>query len=297
VSKRPKGRVILVGAGPGDPDLITVRAAVALRGADAVVYDSLAAKELLDLAPPGAERINVGKRGHQPPTLPQPETNELLIELAKEGKTVVRLKGGDPFVLGRGGEEATVCVDAGVDVEVIPGVSSVLGALAYAGIPVTDRRHAASFAVVTGHKDPTLVSEGTRWEALGTAVDTLVILMGMSNLEQLTQRIIAGGRSPKTPAAVVMNGTLPSQRVVEAPLGELARRARERRAAASPEARLVRAASALRKARAGHARRAAGGGHGGRAAGSRCGGRAAADAALRAARGPRAARRGAGSPR
>jgi uroporphyrinogen III methyltransferase/synthase len=219
--------VILVGAGPGDPDLITVRAAAALRRADAVVYDALAAKELLGLAPPGAERINVGKRGHNPPTLPQPETNALLIELAKQGKTVVRLKGGDPFVFGRGGEEATACVDAGVDVEVIPGVSSVLGALAYAGIPVTDRRHAASFAVVTGHKDPTRVREDTRWEALGTAVDTLVILMGMSNLEELTERILAGGRSPKTPAAVVMNGTLPSQRVVEAPLGEIAKRARE----------------------------------------------------------------------
>jgi len=219
--------VILVGAGPGDPDLITVRAAAALRRADVVVYDALAAKELLDLASPGAERINVGKRGHEPPTLPQPETNELLIELAKQGKTVVRLKGGDPFVLGRGGEEATACVDAGVDVEVIPGVSSVIGALAYAGIPVTDRRHGASFAVVTGHKDPTRVSEDTRWETLGTAVDTLVILMGMGNLEQLTERIIAGGRSPETPAAVVMNGTLPSQRVVEAPLGEIARRTRE----------------------------------------------------------------------
>jgi uroporphyrinogen III methyltransferase/synthase len=219
--------VILVGAGPGDPDLITVRAVAALRRADAVVYDSLAPKELLGLAPPGAERFNVGKRGHDLPTVPQPETNALLIELARQGKTVVRLKGGDPFVLGRGGEEATACIDAGIEVEVIPGVSSVLGALAYAGIPLTDRRHAASFAVVTGHKDPTRVREDTRWEALGTAVDTLVILMGMSNLEQLIERILAGGRSPKTPAAAVMNGTLPSQRVVEAPLGKLARRVRE----------------------------------------------------------------------
>ena len=150
----------------------------ALREADAVVYDALAPKELLDLVPAGAALHDVGKRGHDAPTRPQPEITALLVALAREGKTVVRLKGGDPFVFGRGGEEATACAEAGVDFEVIPGVSSAIGALAYAGIPVTDRRYAASFAVVTGHKDPTEVSEETRWGALATAVDTLVILMG-----------------------------------------------------------------------------------------------------------------------
>jgi uroporphyrinogen III methyltransferase/synthase len=222
-----RGRVILVGAGPGAPDLITVRGAAALREADAIVYDSLAALELLELAPAEALRIDVGKRGHDAPTVPQEDTTALLLRLASEGKTVVRLKGGDPYVFGRGGEEGTACAEAGVDFEVVPGVSSIFGALAYAGIPVTDRRHAASFAVVTGHKDPTKVSSETRWEQLGEAADTLLILMGMRNLAEIVARLIAGGRSPSTPAAIVMNGTLPSQRVVEAPLGELPARAAE----------------------------------------------------------------------
>ena len=220
-----RGRVILVGAGPGAPDLITLRGAAALRGADAVVYDSLAAPELLELAPPDALRIDVGKRGHDAPTMPQEETTALLLRLAGEGKTVVRLKGGDPYVFGRGGEEGTACAEAGVDFEVVPGVSSIFGALAYAGIPITDRRHAASFAVVTGHKDPTKVSSETRWALLGAAADTLLVLMGMRNLAEIATRLIAGGRSASTPAAVVMNGTLGSQRVIEAPLGELAARA------------------------------------------------------------------------
>ncbi len=227
MSARRAGRVILVGAGPGDPDLITLRGAEALRCADAVVYDALAPAELLELAPPDAERFNVGKRGHEEPTLPQEDTVGLLLRLAGEGKTVVRLKGGDPFVFARGGEEASACVRAGVPFEVVPGISSVIGALAYAGIPVTDRRYSASFAVVTGHKDPTRVAAETRWDLLGRAVDTLVILMGMRNLEEIVARILAGGRDPATPAAVVMDGTLPSQRVVEAPLAQLAARVRE----------------------------------------------------------------------
>ena len=221
------GRVLLVGAGPGDPDLITVRGAAALRAADAVVFDALAAPELLDLAPPEALRIDVGKRGHDPPTQVQDEINALLVRLAREGRTVVRLKGGDPFVFGRGGEEASALAAAGVPFEVVPGISSVVGALAYAGIPVTDRRYGASFAVVTGHKDPTEVARETRWEALARAADTLVILMGMRNLEAIAARLVAGGLSPETPAAIVMEGALPTQRVVEAPLGRLAERARE----------------------------------------------------------------------
>ncbi len=221
------GRVILVGAGPGHPDLITVRGAAALASADVVLFDELACDELLFLAPDRAERINVGKRGHDAPTKSQEEINALIVERAKQGQTVVRLKGGDPFVFGRGGEEATTCADNGIACEVVPGISSSVAALAYAGIPVTDRRHAASFAVVTGHKDPTRVTEMTRWKELGTAVDTLVILMGMRKLPQLVENIIAGGRSPATPSAAVMNGTLPSQRVVEAPLGELVTRVAE----------------------------------------------------------------------
>ncbi|MCZ6462981.1 MAG: uroporphyrinogen-III C-methyltransferase, partial [Proteobacteria bacterium] len=218
------GRVVLVGAGPGDPGLLTLRGAAALRECDAVLYDELASTELLDLAPPEAERINVGKRGHDAPTRCQDDINKLLIDLARDGRIVVRLKGGDPFVFGRGGEEASVLEREGIPFEIVPGVSSALAAPAAAGIPVTDRRHSASFAVVTGHKDPTRVSRETRWAELGSAVDTLIILMGMRNLGEIVGHLLDGGKDPSTPAAAVMNATLPNQRVVEAPLAELPER-------------------------------------------------------------------------
>jgi uroporphyrinogen III methyltransferase/synthase len=221
------GRVLLVGAGPGAPDLVTVRGLAALRSADVVVYDSLAAPELLDEAPPGAERIDVGKRGHAEPPRSQEEINALLVERARAGRCVVRLKGGDPFVFGRGAEEASACVAAGVPVEIVPGVSSPIGALAYAGIPVTDRRHSASFAVATGHKDPSRPREELDLEGLARSADTLVVLMAMRNLEAIVARILAGGRDPGTPSAVVMLGTTPRQRTVEAPLAELPARVRE----------------------------------------------------------------------
>ena len=217
-----QGHVSLVGAGPGDPDLITVRGAAALREADVILYDELACEDLLALASPTAKLLNVGKRGHDAPTRSQSDIQQIMIEHAQAGRWVVRLKGGDPFVFGRGGEEATACVEAGIGCEIVPGVSSAIAALAYAGIPVTDRRHAASFAVVTGHKDPTQVSQATRWAELGRAADTIVVLMGMRNLRSLVERIIEGGRPADTPAAVVMQGSLAAQRCVVAPLGELA---------------------------------------------------------------------------
>ena len=215
------GRVVLVGAGPGDPDLITVRGVAALTRADVVLYDSLATKELLALAPAHAEWIDVGKRGHDAPTRPQDEINALLVEHARAGRVVVRLKGGDPFVFGRGGEEASACVAAGIPFEIVPGITSAVSVPAYAGIPVTDRRHGASFAVVTGHKDPGRPAEETRLGALGAAVDTLVILMGMRNLAKIVSELVAGGRAPETPSAAVMEGTLGTQRVLVAPLAEL----------------------------------------------------------------------------
>ena len=222
MSARRLGRVWLVGAGPGDPELITVRGAAALREADVVLYDELACDDLLALAPATAELVNVGKRGHDAPTRSQQGIQDLMLDRALAGKRVVRLKGGDPFVFGRGGEEATACVEAGIEFEVVPGITSALAALAYAGIPVTDRRHAASFAVVTGHKDPTRVSEATRWAELGRAADTLVVLMGMRNLASIASKIIDGGRDPDTPAAAIMHGTLAAQRCVVAPLHQLA---------------------------------------------------------------------------
>jgi len=215
------GRVFLVGAGPGDPDLITIRGVKALGRADVVLYDELATDDLLALAPARAECIPVGKRGHEEPTRSQAEINALLVEHARAGRTVVRLKGGDPFVFGRGGEEVSACAEAGIRFEIVPGVSSALAAAAYAGIPVTDRRHSASFAVVTGHKDPSRAAERTRWRELGTAVDTLVILMGMATLKKLVLELIAGGRSPATPAAAIMHGTLPEQRTCVSTLAEL----------------------------------------------------------------------------
>lgn len=218
---------MLVGAGPGDPDLITVRGVEALRTADVVLYDELATTELLEHVPTTAECINVGKRGHDAPTRSQDDINRLLVERGRAGQRVVRLKGGDPFVFGRGGEEASACVAAGIPYEVVPGVTSALAALAYAGIPITDRRHSASFAVVTGHKDPSEVTEQTRLGALGSAVDTLVILMGMRNLSQLVGKILEGGRDPATPAAAVRLGSTGDQNTVVAPLFELAERVRE----------------------------------------------------------------------
>lgn len=224
---RASGRVLLVGAGPGAPDLITVRGAEALRRADVVVHDALVSPELLELAPSEALRINVGKRGHDPPTRSQEEIHALLVRHARDGRTVVRLKGGDPFVFGRGGEEASACAAAGVPCEVIPGVTSAFAAPALAGIPITDRRHAASAAIVTGHRDATRPWTSVRWDQLATGVDTLVILMGMRNLEKIASTLIEHGRAPETPCAIVTEASAPRQRVLEAPLGELARRARE----------------------------------------------------------------------
>jgi len=217
-----RGRVTLVGAGPGDPELITLRGANALREADVVLYDELACEDLLAMAPATAETINVGKRGHDLPTRSQEDISRLLVERALAGNRVVRLKGGDPFVFGRGGEEASACFEAGVAFDIVPGVTSAVAALAYAGIPVTDRRHSASFAVVTGHKDPSRAAEATRWAELGKAVDTLIILMGMRNLPDLTQKIIEGGRAADTPAAAVMHGTSGLQETVVSTLGDLA---------------------------------------------------------------------------
>jgi len=216
------GRVFLVGAGPGAPDLLTLRGAELLRSADVVVYDALVSQEILRLISPDAESINVGKRGHDAPTRSQAGIEELLVDRARTGKRVVRLKGGDPFVFGRGGEEASACCAAGIACEIVPGVSAAAAAPAAAGIPLTDRRYAASFAVVTGHNDPTKVREALRWEELGRGADTLVILMGVRNLRQITARLIAGGRAASTPSAAIRYGTLPAQQVVVAPLGELA---------------------------------------------------------------------------
>ncbi len=215
------GIVYLVGAGPGDPDLITVKGAKCLQMAQVVVYDRLANPALLDLVQPWAEKIFAGKEP-QRHRLDQEEINGLLIAEAQAGKVVVRLKGGDPFVIGRGGEECLALAEANVPFEVVPGISSALAVPAAVGIPVTHRHVAQTFTVVTGHTadDPF----GTAWADLPRS-GTLVILMGVKHLPQIVERLLANGRCPTTPAATIRAGTLPDQEYVLGSLADIAEKA------------------------------------------------------------------------
>ncbi len=209
--EHPTGVVYLVGGGPGDPGLLTLRGRDLLCKADVVVYDRLANNCLLDYAP-RAELIDVGKMPDRH-TIPQDRINEILIREANQGKIVVRLKGGDPFVFGRGGEEAQALAEAGVHFEIVPGVTSAIAAPAYAGIPVTHRGIATSVAFVTGHcAGPN--SLDLNWQALAQGVDTLVFLMGVHNLPSIVTNLIQAGRSPETPVALIEEGTLSHQKVV-----------------------------------------------------------------------------------
>lgn len=210
------GFVTLAGAGPGDPGLLTVAAMRALQAADVVVYDALLSKQLLDSCRPGAERIDAGKRAGAH-SMTQDAINALLVAKAREGKRVVRLKGGDPFVFGRGGEEAFALRDAGVPFAVIPGVTSAVAVPAYAGIPVTHRGLARAFTVISGAESN---ADAHDWPALART-ETLVVLMGAAALGDLCARLIAAGRNPDTPAAAIANGSLPSQQAVFATLASL----------------------------------------------------------------------------
>jgi len=221
------GRVVLVGAGPGDPDLLTQRAVREIRTAEVLLYDALIAPIILGLASPECERIDVGKRGDGAKGVPQDEIAELMLRKAREGKYVVRLKGGDPFVFGRGGEEASALAEAGIPFEIVPGISSAVAVPAYAGIPLTDRGCSSSVAIVTGHRGKSVEDQHIDWEGLARSVDTLVVLMGTAWVENIVERVIGGGRDPETPAAAIASGTTPQQRVVSAPLRELPGRIRE----------------------------------------------------------------------
>lgn len=214
------GKVFLVGAGPGDPRLITLAGADALGQADVVVYDRLAHPSLLALSPADAERIYVGKQADQH-ALSQDKINGLLYKHALEGRSVVRLKGGDPFVFGRGGEEAEYLLERGIEVEIVPGITSAIAAPAYAGIPVTHRDAASSFAVITGHErqdssesaasEPGAAEERRQWDKIANSADTLVFLMGVESLPQIVANLVQNGRPPQTPAALVRWGTWPGR--------------------------------------------------------------------------------------
>ncbi len=215
----PVGKVFIVGGGPGDPGLITVKGLRAIQQADVVLYDRLAAPDLLDDAPVTAELIDVGKA----PTLhrrSQAEINALLVEKARAGKIVVRLKGGDPFVFGRGGEECLALVEAGIPFEVVPGVSSAVAVPAYAGIPVTHREVAAQFTIITGH-----AADGAAvdWDSVPRA-GTLVFLMGVKHLPEIVSGLLTHDRSADLPAAVIEQGTTPAQRVIVGSLATIVER-------------------------------------------------------------------------
>ena len=218
------GIVHLVGAGPGDPALLTVRAVELLGAADVVLYDRLIPPEALAHARPGAELVYVGKEG-EGPQFPQDDTHRLLLEHARAGRRVVRLKGGDPFVFGRGGEEALVLAEAGIPFEVVPGVTAGVAAPAYAGIPVTHRDVASGVAFVTGPEDPSKPESAIDWPALARFPGTLVFYMGVRGLPKIAERLVAEGRPRDEPVAVIERGTLPGQRTLLATLGDVAERA------------------------------------------------------------------------
>lgn len=217
------GSVYLVGAGPGDPDLITVKGLNLLRRADVILYDRLIPMALLDEARPDAEKMDVGKLP-QKQRIDQAEINALLIDRAQKGRMVVRLKGGDPFVFGRGGEEGLACAAAGVPFEVVPGVTSAIAVPAYAGVPVTHRQIASAFTVFTGHEDPSKSESSIDYDSLAAAarLGTLVLLMGVSHLPQILKKLMSAGVDPHTPALCIEWGTTPQQRIVEGTVATLA---------------------------------------------------------------------------
>ncbi len=216
----------MIGAGPGDPGLITVKGLECVKKADVIIYDYLANERLLDQRRPDAELVYVGKQGGRH-TLPQDEINRLIVKRAREGKIVARLKGGDPFIFGRGGEEAEELVDNGIDFEIVPGVTAATAVPTYAGIPLTHREHTASVAFVTGHEDPTKPESKVHWEKISTGIGTLVFFMGMKNLPNIVENLVSHGRSPDTPVALIQWGTRTDQRVVTGVLRDIVSRVRE----------------------------------------------------------------------
>lgn len=221
-TEQKRGKVYLVGAGPGDPGLITVRGQYLLQRAEVVVYDYLASKKLLRFVPADAQLVYAGKRGGVKHVHTQDEINQMLVDFALAGKTVVRLKGGDPFIFGRGGEELETLAAANIPFEVVPGVTSATAAATYAGIPITHRDYTASVAFITGHEDPTKQDSNIDWSKIATGIGTIVVYMGIKNLPVIVENLIDNGRSPDTPVAVVRWASTPEQRSVVGTLASIA---------------------------------------------------------------------------
>ena len=226
MSRDQLGTVFLIGAGPGDPDLLTVKAQKIISKCDALVYDSLIPLELLELVPKSCQLYSVGKRrGHH--SVPQRKTNDILFDLAKSCSCVVRLKGGDPFLFGRGAEEALYLHEKGVPVQVVPGITSGIAAPAYVGIPITHRLAGSSVTFVTGHEGLDKKRPAVNWRSLAKSSDGIVIYMGVHNLKFISEELIAGGMDPETSAAVIEQGTVIGQRYIKSPLAKLFERVQE----------------------------------------------------------------------
>jgi len=221
-----KGRVFICGAGPGDPKLITLRALELLKTCDAVLYDRLVSKEIIDQIPKGAEKVYVGRTVGDPATH-QDRTNELMAKHAKKGKNVLRLKGGDPFIFGRGAEEAEYLIRHGIKFEIVPGITSAIASPAYAGIPLTHRRLSSSVAIVTGHEGAEKDELAVRWDRLAGAVDTIVVLMGIGQIDQISRDLVKAGMKKSTRVAIVASGTTDKQRIVRGTLATIAGIAKE----------------------------------------------------------------------
>lgn len=224
--KEHSGIVYICGAGPGDPKLLTLRALELIKQSQMILYDRLVGDEIIELFPNDAEKIYVG-RNVGDPTTHQNKTNELMIKYAKMGKNVLRLKGGDPFIFGRGGEEAEILIENNIKFEIIPGITSGIGAAIYSGIPLTHRKYGSSVAFVTGHEDPDKKTPEVKWENLFDAVDTVVIYMGTEKLDIIIEKIKNGNNNLKLPVAIIQNGTLKNQKTIVGDLENIVDLSRE----------------------------------------------------------------------
>ncbi len=220
------GIVYLVGAGPGDPNLITLRAVELIKNADVVLYDRLVSKKIISMIPKKTEKIYVGREVGDD-YKHQDSTNDLMIKYAKSNKSVVRLKGGDPFIFGRGGEEAEYLRKYKVKFEIIPGITSGIGSAIYSGIPLTHRKYSSSVVFVTGHEDPQKTKDQVKWKQLAKSVETIVIMMGLSRIGIISKSLIAGGLSKNTPVAVIQNGTTENHKLVVGTLSDIEKKIKQ----------------------------------------------------------------------